>query len=95
MSAYVIVDVTINDPVEYEAYKKLTPASIAAYNGKFIVRGGQTEILEGDWQTGRVVVLEFPTLAIAKAWWASEEYGVAKSIRHRAADTKMIVVEGV
>ena len=95
MSAYVIVDVTINDPVEYEAYKKLTPGSIAAYNGKFIVRGGQTEILEGNWQPGRVVVLEFPTLAIAKAWWASDEYGVAKSIRHRAADTKMIVVKGV
>jgi len=95
MAAYVIVDVTINDPVEYEAYKKLTPASIAAYNGKFIVRGGQTETLEGDWQPGRIVVLEFPTLAIAKAWWASDEYGVAKIIRQRTAKTKMIVVDGV
>jgi uncharacterized protein (DUF1330 family) len=95
MAAYVIVDVTINDPVEYEAYRKLTPASIAAYNGKFIVRGGLTETLEGDWQPGRVVVLEFPTLAVAKAWWASDEYGVAKIIRQRTAETKMIVVEGV
>ena len=95
MAAYVIVDVTINDPVEYEAYKKLTPASIAAYNGKFIVRGGQTEILEGDWQPGRVVLLEFPTLAIAKAWWTSKEYAVAKTIRQRVAKTKMIVVEGI
>ncbi len=95
MAAYVIADVTINDPVEYEAYRKLTPASIAAYNGKFIVRGGQTETLEGDWQPGRVVVLEFPTLAVAKAWWASDEYGVAKIIRQRTAETKMIVVEGV
>jgi uncharacterized protein (DUF1330 family) len=95
MAAYVIVDVTINDPVEYEAYKKLTPTSIAAYNGKFIVRGGQTETLEGDWQPGRIVVLEFPTLAIAKAWWASDEYGVAKIIRQRTANTKMIAVEGV
>jgi len=95
MAAYVIVDVTIKDPVEYEAYKKLTPASIAAYNGKFIVRGGQTETLEGDWQPERMVVLEFPTLAIAKTWWASDEYGVAKIIRQRTAETKMIVVEGV
>lgn len=95
MAAYVIVDVTIMDPIEYETYKKLTPASIAAYNGKFIVRGGETEILEGDWQPGRVVVVEFPTLAIAKAWWASDEYAVAKIIRQRTAETKMIVVEGV
>lgn len=95
MAAYVIVDVTINDPVEYETYKKLTPASIASYNGKFIVRGGQTEILEGEWQPGRIVVLEFPTLAIAKEWWASDEYGVAKIIRQRTAETKMIIVEGV
>ena len=95
MAAYVIVDVTIMDPIEYESYKKLTPTSIAAYNGKFIVRGGQTETLEGDWQPGRVVVVEFPTLSIAKAWWASDEYSVAKSIRRRTAETKMIVVEGV
>ena len=95
MAAYVIVDVTIMNPIEYESYKKLTPASIAAYNGKFIVRGGQTETLEGDWQPGRVVVVEFPTLSIAKAWWASDEYSVAKSIRQRTAETKMIVVEGV
>jgi uncharacterized protein (DUF1330 family) len=95
MAAYVITDVTINDPAEYETYKKLTPASIAAYNGKFIVRGGQTETLEGDWLAGRIVVLEFPTLTIAKAWWASEEYGVARAIRQRTAETKMIIVEGV
>ena len=95
MAAYIIVDVIINDPVEYEAYKKLTPVSIAAYNGKFIVRGGQTATLEGDWQPGRIVVLEFPTLSIAKEWWASDEYGVAKMIRQRTATTKMIAVEGV
>jgi len=95
MAGYIIVDVNITDPVEYEDYKKLTPGSIAAFNGKFIVRGGQTEILEGDWQPGRIVVLEFPTLAIAKEWWASDEYGIAKLIRQRAATTKMIAVEGV
>jgi uncharacterized protein (DUF1330 family) len=95
MPAYIIVDVTIVEPVEYETYKKLTPASIAAYNGRFIVRGGQAETLEGDWEPGRVVVIEFPTAAIAKAWWSSDEYGAAKSIRQRTAETKMILVEGV
>jgi uncharacterized protein (DUF1330 family) len=95
MSAFVIVDVTINDPEEYEAYKKLTPASIAAFDGKFVVRGGQTETLEGGWEPGRMVVLEFPSVQQAKAWWASAEYATAKKIRHRSASTKMIVVEGV
>jgi uncharacterized protein (DUF1330 family) len=95
MSAYVIVEVSIHDPVEYEAYKKLTPAAISAYDGKFIVRGGQTESLEGDWQPERIVVLEFPSVARAKEWWSSEQYSEAKIIRQRTAYTKMIVVEGV
>jgi uncharacterized protein (DUF1330 family) len=94
MSAYVIVEVSIHDPKEYEAYKKLTPATIAAYDGKFIVRGGPTETLEGDWQPGRMVVLEFPTVERAKEWWGSDIYSEAKAIRHRSAKTKMIVVQG-
>ena len=94
MAAYVIVDVTINDPQEYEEYKKLTPASISAYDGKFIVRGGKTETLEGAWAPERIVVLEFPTVERAKEWWSSEMYTAAKTIRQRVASTKMIVVEG-
>jgi uncharacterized protein (DUF1330 family) len=94
MPAYVIVDVTINDPVSYEDYKKLTPGSITAYDGKFIVRGGKTETLEGGWHPERIVVLEFPTVDRAKEWWASEMYSEAKAIRQRSAFTKMIVVEG-
>ena len=94
MAAYVIVDVTINDPQEYEEYKKLTPASISAYDGKFIVRGGKTETLEGAWAPERIVVLEFPTVERAKKWWSSEMYTAAKTIRQRVASTKMIVVEG-
>jgi uncharacterized protein (DUF1330 family) len=94
MPAYIIVDIAIQDAVEYEEYKKLTPASIAAYEGKFIVRGTATETLEGDWQPGRFVILEFPSLEKAKAWWASPEYAAAKAIRQRTANTKMIVVDG-
>jgi uncharacterized protein (DUF1330 family) len=95
MPAYVIVEVTIENPTAYEEYKKLTPASIAAYDGKFIVRGGKTFSIEGDWNPERIVVLEFPTMEKAKEWWNSEQYTVAKRIRQAAAKTKMIFIEGV
>lgn len=94
MPAYVIVDVTIHDENAYEDYKKLTPASIAAYDGKFVVRGGKSELLEGDWQPGRMVILEFPSVERAKEWWHSEQYTVAKKIRQKAATTNMLVIEG-
>ena len=95
MKAYIIVDVNITNPTRYEDYRKLTPASLVPYDGKFIVRGGATETLEGDWIPGRVVVLEFPSVQQAKAWWSSAGYAPAKAIRQSAADTKMIIVEGV
>lgn len=94
MPAYIIVDVTIHDPAVYEDYKKLTPASLLPYGGKFIVRGGATEVLEGDHSPGRIVVLEFDNTEKAKAWWESEGYAPAKAIRQSAAHTNMILVEG-
>lgn len=94
MPAYVIVEIEIHDPAEYDEYKKLTPISIASYDGRFVVRGAQSESLEGDWNPQRIVVLEFPSVERAKEWWNSEDYAVAKSIRHRTASTKMLVVEG-
>lgn len=94
MAAYVIVEVVVHDENAYEAYKQLTPATIAAYEGQFVVRGGKTEALEGSWQPQRVVVLQFPTMEKAKAWWASPEYAPAKAIRQQAAHTKMLMVEG-
>lgn len=95
MKAYIIVDVHITNPGLYEEYRKLTPASLVPYDGKFIVRGGTTETLEGDWAPGRVVVLEFPSVEKAKAWWSSPGYAPAKAIRQSASKTKMILVEGV
>jgi uncharacterized protein (DUF1330 family) len=94
MKGYIIVDVTINDPQRYDDYKKLTPASLEPFQGKFIVRGGKTETLEGDWKTGRVVVIEFPSVALAKAWWSSDGYAPAKALRQATASTKMILTEG-
>jgi uncharacterized protein (DUF1330 family) len=95
MAAYIIVDVKIHNPGEYEEYKKLTPASIAAYQGSFIVRGGPTETLEGDWDPGRIVVVEFPNAERARQWWNSTEYATAKRIRQGASSTRMILADGV
>jgi uncharacterized protein (DUF1330 family) len=94
MKAYIIVDVKITDPVRYEDYKKLTPGSLVPYEGKFIVRGGESETLEGTWEPGRIVVLEFPSLEKAKAWWSSAGYAPAKAIRQSSSVTQMILVEG-
>lgn len=95
MKAYIIVDVVINDPVRYEDYKKLTPGSLVPYEGKFIVRGGATETLEGDWKPGRIVILEFPSRQQAKAWWSSDGYAPAKALRQATSITRMIMVEGI
>lgn len=95
MKAYIIIDVKITDAQKYEEYKKLTPASLVPYDGKFIVRGGQTETLEGSWKPGRIVVLEFPSAEKAKAWWGSDGYAPAKALRQSASETNMLFVEGV
>lgn len=95
MASYILVDVKITDPSRYEEYKKLTPGTLSPYQGKFIVRGGPAETLEGDWNPGRIIVLEFPTTERAKAWWSSDGYAPAKAIRQAASIARMIVVEGV
>lgn len=95
MKALVIVEITIHDKVLYEEYKKLTPAAISLYDGKFVVRGAQIKTLEGEWNPERVVVLEFPSVERAIEWWHAPEYSEAREIRQRAATTKMIVVETV
>jgi len=94
MPAYVVVDISVNDPQTYERYKLLAPASIAAHHGKYLVRGGRTELLEGEWQPTRLVILEIPSIEDARAWWDSEEYAAAKALRQSCADTEMLLVEG-
>ncbi|MCJ8165912.1 DUF1330 domain-containing protein [Pontibacter sp. E15-1] len=94
MAAYVLVEVEVTDPTTYEDYKKLTPATLAKYDGRFIVRGGATVTLEGDEKSVRTVVLEFPTMERAQEWWNSPEYTEARAIRQRAANTRMVVLEG-
>ena len=95
MPAYIIVEIEIHDPERYEDYKKLTLDTLKNYQGKFIVRGGKTETLEGVWEPERFVILEFPTKELARQWWASPEYAPAKAIRQSASTTKMLLVEGL
>lgn len=94
MAGYIIAEVQITDQEAYERYKATVPATIAAYGGKFLVRGGRTETLEGEWEPNRIVVLEFESAEQAKAWWSSQEYAAPKQLRQSASLTKMILVEG-
>ena len=95
MPAYIIVDVNVTNPERYEDYKKLTPGSLVPFEGKFIVRGGAAETLEGDWNPGRIVVLQFPSMEKAKAWWSSEGYAPAKALHQATSITRMIMIDGV
>ena len=93
-SGYIILDIKITDPERYQEYRESAAATVEAYGGRYLVRGGKTEKLEGDWDNGRIVVLEFDSLERARAWWASEEYSAPKALRQSASVTRMILVEG-
>ena len=95
MPAYVILDITVSDPDLFEEYKQLAPETISAYGGKYLARGGKSEALEGDWTTNRIVILEFDSINTAKAWMDSPEYREARAVRHQAATSNTIVVEGI
>jgi uncharacterized protein (DUF1330 family) len=95
MPAYVIVEIEVVDPVGYEEYKKLAGATVLEYGGKYIVRGGPTEVLEGDWKPKRIVVLEFESMQRARDWLHCEQYREPRKMRHRTAKTNMILVDGV
>ena len=95
MPAYVIAMVDIKDPVRYESYRAMVLPTITAYGGRFLARGGHTDVLEGAWAPRRVVIIEFPTLARAKEWWSSPEYAEARAIRQATSEGTLIVIEGV
>ena len=94
MAAYIIVEVDVRDASRYEDYKRMVPPTLAEYGGRFVVRGGAAETLEGEWAPGRIVVVEFPSAERARAWWGSPEYAPAKELRQQTAHTRMILVEG-
>jgi len=93
--AYMIVTVDVTDPDQYRQYTDRAPAAIAKYGGRYLARGGRTVTLEGDTESRRVVVLEFPSLEQAETCYRSPEYQEAKSHREGAANARFVVVEGV
>jgi len=95
MPAYVIAETEVTDPERYEQYKAASPTAIAAGGGRFLVRGGELVVLEGDWQPSRLVVLEFADLAAAKRWYESQSYQETKKLREGAAKLRMVAVQGV
>jgi uncharacterized protein (DUF1330 family) len=95
VKGYVIAEVEVTDPAGFEEYRALVPGSLEAYGGRFVVRGGQVASLEGGWEPKRLVILEFDSFDQARAWYESDQYGPARELRQRTANTRLILVEGV
>ena len=95
MAAYLVVDITITNPAQFEEYRKLAPVAIATYGGRYLIRGGAYEVLEGDWKPQRVTVVEFDSMEKAKTFYASPEYQAAIKVRTGAANMNALLVQGV
>ena len=95
MKAYLIAEIDVTDAAAFEEYRKKVPATIEKYGGKYIVRGGKTEALEGGWNPKRMVVLEFPSLEQAQKWYRSADYAPLITLRQKGSKGKVILVEGV
>jgi uncharacterized protein (DUF1330 family) len=94
MSAYVIAEIEVTDPTAYEDYRRQVPAVVEKYQGKFIVRGGRIESMEGGWSPKRMVVIEFPSMDQALKWYRSADYAPLIALRQKASKGKLIIVEG-
>jgi uncharacterized protein (DUF1330 family) len=94
MAAYVIANIDVQDAALFEEYRKQVPATIARHGGKYLVRGGKHQALEGAWRPSRLVVLEFPSLEQARRWYDSEDYREPRALRMRCALSDVVLVEG-
>jgi len=94
MAAYALVNVEITDAVGFAEYRKLVPATIAAFGGRYLTRGGATEVLEGEWIPTRLIILEFPDVATIKAWYHSREYQQLLEVRKRTSKTDFVLIDG-
>ena len=95
MPAYVIADVEVTNPELFEEYRELVPATVEAFGGKYIVRGGDSEVVEGDWTPSRTVIIEFESFEQAKAWHSSEMYAGPKQMRIDSTNSSVIIVDGL
>ncbi len=94
MAGYVIADVDVTDPVLFAEYRKLVSATVEQYGGKYLARGGESVVVEGDWTPSRTVVIEFESFERAKAWYHSDEYAPALKMRLDSANSSVIIVDG-
>ena len=94
MAGYVIAQIKVNDPEPYKNYVKQNTELVGKFGGKFLVRGGDVEVLEGEFPPTRTIVLEFPSVEAARTWYDSPEYAGPKSIRKATADTNLMIVDG-
>ena len=94
MAAYVLAEIEITNPEGYKEYTAHVPATIAKYGGRFLVRGGAAEVLEGEWPQRRRVLIEFPSMAEAKRWWDSPEYAKPKALRQAHSKGRLILMDG-
>ena len=95
MTAYILIRVTVTDWDRYREYMALTPAALAKYQGRFIARGGESVTLEGPEETRRLAICEFPTLELARAFYASPEYQAAKALRDGACEAEFVALDGL
>ncbi len=95
MAAYVIADIEVTDSAGFAEYQQKVPATIAAYGGRYLVRGGATEVMEGNWSPRRCVILEFPDMAQLKKWYTSPEYRPLIAIRERTTRSNLVLTEGI
>ncbi len=95
MSAFILVDITVKCPEAYREYLEKVPPLVAKHGGRYLVRGGEHQILEGDWVPSRLVIVEFPNREAALAFYRDPDYQPVKAIRTRTTDSRMIIVEGV
>ena len=95
MAAYVIANIDVKDPERYQDYIKMSPVSIAKFGGRFVARGGKTDVLEGSWVPKRLVLLEFPSADRAREWWTSDDYAPAKALRQATSYGELVIVEGL
>lgn len=95
MPAYLVADIEVTDPAGYADYRKAVVESIASFGGRFLTRGGATEVVEGGWSPKRLVIVEFPTMARLREWYASPAYAPALELRKRSAVSNLVMVEGI
>ena len=95
MPAYLIADIDVTDAAGFDEYKRRVPAVIAAHGGRYVARGGASQVLEGDWHPKRAVIIEFPSLAAFKAFWEAPDYQPLRELRERSANSNLVVIEGL